>query len=278
MSGSFLSELRRRNVLRVAMAYAAVAWLLVQIAETVMPLYGFSEAAIRTIVTVLAVGFIPALILAWVFEWTPEGLQKEEDVRAGVPRDTRWLDRGIIITLLIAVTYFAVDKWLLQPEPTHFGDKSIAVLPFDNLSDDPAQDYFGLGIAEEMLNLLALIPELQRDFAHVVIRGGQPGAGHLGDRRAAGCRPRSRRLGAQGRKRDTDHGAAHRGRNRFAHLVRHVGPSTRRRFRHPGRNCQRSRQAPGSDHRRRNATQRAHGPARMGPGVAVARGFSWRSG
>ena len=161
MSGSFLSELKRRNVLRVAMAYAAVAWLLVQIAETVMPLYGFSEDAIRTIVTVLAVGFVPALLLAWVFEWTPEGIQKEDDVRAGTPRDTRWLDRGIIVTLLIAVTYFAIDKWLLQPEPTHYGDKSIAVLPFDNLSDDPQQDYFGLGIAEEMLNLLALIPELR---------------------------------------------------------------------------------------------------------------------
>ncbi|MDX1507306.1 MAG: hypothetical protein R3358_03425 [Woeseiaceae bacterium] len=161
MRGSFLSELRRRNVLRVAMAYAAVAWLLVQIAETVMPLYGFSEEAIRTIVTVLAVGFIPALILAWVFEWTPEGIQKEDDVRARMPRDTRWLDRGIIVTLLIAVTYFAADKWFLQPKPTHYGDKSIAVLPFDNLSDDPAQDYFGLGIAEEVLNLLSLIPELR---------------------------------------------------------------------------------------------------------------------
>jgi TolB-like protein len=161
MSGSFLSELKRRNVLRVAMAYAAIAWLLVQIAETVMPLYGFSEDAVRTIVTVLAVGFVPVVILAWVFEWTPEGIQTDEAAQGTAPRDTRWLDRGIIVTLLIAVTYFAVDKYLLQPEPTHYGDKSIAVLPFDNLSDDPAQDYFGLGIAEEMLNLLSRIPELR---------------------------------------------------------------------------------------------------------------------
>jgi adenylate cyclase len=161
MSGSLLSELKRRNVLRVAMAYAAVAWLLVQIAETVMPLYGFSADAIRTIVTVLAVGFIPAVILAWVFEWTPEGIQKDEAALGTARRDPRWLDRGIIVTLLIAVTYFAVDKYLLQPEPTHYGDKSIAVLPFDNLSDDAGQDYFGLGIAEEMLNLLSRIPELR---------------------------------------------------------------------------------------------------------------------
>jgi TolB-like protein len=161
MSGSFFSELKRRNVLRVAMAYAAVVWLLVQIAETVMPLYGFSEDAIRTIVTVLAVGFVPVVILAWVFEWTPEGIQTDEAAQGTAPRDTRWLDRGIIVTLLIAVTYFAVDKFVLQPEPTHYGEKSIAVLPFDNLSDDAGQDYFGLGIAEEMLNLLARVPELR---------------------------------------------------------------------------------------------------------------------
>jgi TolB-like protein len=161
MSGSFFSELKRRNVLRVAMAYAAAAWLLVQIAETVMPLYGFSDDAVRTVVTVLAVGFVPVVILAWVFERTPEGIQTDEAAQGSAPRDTRWLDRGIIVTLLIAVTYFAVDKYLLQPEPTHYGDKSIAVLPFDNLSDDPAQDYFGLGIAEEMLNLLSRIPELR---------------------------------------------------------------------------------------------------------------------
>ena len=161
MSGSFLSELKRRNVLRVAMAYAAVAWLFVQIAETVMPLYGFSDDAIRAIVTVLAVGFVPAVILAWVFEWTPEGIQTDEAAQSSAPRDTRWLDRGIIVTLLLAVIYFAVDKFVLQPEPTHYGDKSIAVLPFDNLSDDAEQDYFGLGIAEEMLNLLSRIPELR---------------------------------------------------------------------------------------------------------------------
>jgi TolB-like protein len=161
MSGSFLAELKRRNVLRVAMAYAAAVWLLVQIVETVMPLYGFSDDAIRTIVTVLAVGFVPALILAWVFEWTPEGIQTAEAAQGSARRDTRWLDRGIIVTLSIAVVYFAVDKFVLQPEPTHFGNKSIAVLPFENLSDDPAQDYFGLGVAEEMLNLLSRIPELR---------------------------------------------------------------------------------------------------------------------
>jgi adenylate cyclase len=176
---SILSELKRRNVLRVAMAYAAIAWLLIQIAETVMPLYGFDDSAARTIVTVLVVGFVPVIALAWIFEWTPEGIRRDANAPPRAPGEGKWLDRVIVVTLVIAVIYFAIDKFVFDPARDAakieeakeegrkegllgvYGEQSIAVLPFDNLSDDPTQDFFGLGIAEEMLNLLARIPELR---------------------------------------------------------------------------------------------------------------------
>lgn len=176
---SLLSELKRRNVLRVAMAYAAVAWLLIQVVETVLPLYGFEDSAARTIVTILIVGFFPAIVLAWVFEWTPEGIRKDSEAAPREPGSGKWLDRVIVLTLVVAVSFFAIDKFVFDPARDAeiveqameqgrregmlgaYGEKSIAVLPFENLSHDPAQDYFGLGIAEEVLNLLARIPTLR---------------------------------------------------------------------------------------------------------------------
>jgi len=179
MGGSFISELKRRNVLRIAAAYAAVSWLLIQVAETVLPVYGFGDDAVRTVVTVLVIGFIPAVILAWVFEWTPTGIQLDGDAAARTPGAGKWLDRVIVVVLVIAVIYFAVDKFVIDPAQDtarieeameqgrqqgllgSFGDKSIAVCPFDNLSPDPNQQFFATGIAEELLNLLARIPELR---------------------------------------------------------------------------------------------------------------------
>ena len=179
MRRSFLSELRRRNVLRVATAYAAISWLLIQVAETVLPLYGVDDAVTRTVVTVLVVGFVPVIALAWVFEWTPEGIRRDSEAAPKAPGSSKWLDRVIVVTLVIAVSYFAIDKFVFAPARDaakieeakekgrqegllgNYGEQSIAVLPFDNLSDEPSQDFFGLGIAEEVLNLLARIPELR---------------------------------------------------------------------------------------------------------------------
>ena len=161
------------------MAYAAVAWLLIQVAETVLPLYGFDDSAARTVVTIVIVGFFPAIVLAWVFEWTPEGIRKDSEAAPREPGSGKWLDRGIILTLVVAVSFFAIDKYVFDPARDAaiveqaieqgrregmlgtYGEQSIAVLPFENLSDDPAQDFFGLGIAEELLNLLARIPTLR---------------------------------------------------------------------------------------------------------------------
>lgn len=176
-------QLRQRNVHRVALAYLAGAWLLIQVVETLTPdiLPGI---VFRISVIVAAIGFIPALILAWAFEWTPEGLRRERDVPAGAPGpDSRWFDRAIIVTLVIAVAYFAIDKFVIDPVRDEeeieaatieavedalagkllekYADRSILVLPFLNISSDPEQEYFADGIAEELLNLLAKIEELR---------------------------------------------------------------------------------------------------------------------
>jgi adenylate cyclase len=177
---SLWGEIRRRNVHRVALAYVAAAWLLIQIAETLFPVFGLSDMAIRTVVIVLGIGFVPAVILSWVFEWTPEGFQRDGEITAPPPAArARRFDAAIIAMLVLAVAYFAVDKFVLDPARyaamesaaeergrtegivESFGDKSIAVLPFADLSPDGDQAYFSDGIAEELLNLLAKIRELR---------------------------------------------------------------------------------------------------------------------
>ena len=179
---SLYRELKRRNVLRVAIAYLAGSWLLVEVAETIFPLFGFDDTPARILVIVLAIGFPLFLLFSWVFEITPEGLKKEKDIdrTASVTHKTgKQLDRIIIILLALALAYFAFDKFVLDPvedaelvEETaqqvrsdvlveSYGDKSIAVLPFINMSDDAGNEYFSDGISEELLNLLAKIPELR---------------------------------------------------------------------------------------------------------------------
>ena len=186
---SFFNELKRRNVLRVAAAYVVMAWLLIQVAETIFPLFGFDDAPARIVVMVLAIGFIPAMIFAWAFEMTSEGLKKESEVdrtQSITPNTGKKLDRMIMVVLALALGYFAFDKFVLdqQREATmeelkttevaqarqegrtegrveSYGDKSIAVLPFVNMSSDGEQEYFSDGISEELLNLLARIPALR---------------------------------------------------------------------------------------------------------------------
>ncbi len=174
----FLAELRRRNVIRVLIAYLAAAWFLIQIADTVVPAYGWPESVVGILITVLAVGLIPVVIISWAFEWTPEGLRRDADVAPGesiAPQTGRKIDRVIMVVLAMAVGFFAFDKFVLDPgrdaelaeqvradtRIESFGDRSIAVLPFVNMSSDPEQVYFSDGVAEEILNLLAKIKELR---------------------------------------------------------------------------------------------------------------------
>jgi TolB-like protein/Tfp pilus assembly protein PilF len=186
---SLFAELKRRNVLRVGAAYAVLAWLVIQVVETIFPAFGFGDAAVRLVTIAFAVGLVPTLILAWVFELTPEGLKKESEVdrsQAIAPRTLRKLDGMIMVVLALAVGYFAFDKFVLEPHreaklqaqvagqveearqqgrtearAASLGNRSIAVLPFVNMSDDAGNEFFSDGISEELLNLLARIPELR---------------------------------------------------------------------------------------------------------------------
>ena len=179
---SLLVELKRRNVFRVAAAYIVAGWLVVQVVETVLPAFGFGDGAIRVTVIFFAIGFIPALIFSWVFELTPDGIKKESDIdrdASTTPQTGKRLDRIILVVLAAAVLFFAFDKFILSESRENviaeqarqegrtealvqsYGDKSIAVLSFVDMSPDGDQEYFSDGIAEELLNLLAKIPELR---------------------------------------------------------------------------------------------------------------------
>jgi TolB-like protein/thioredoxin-like negative regulator of GroEL len=155
-----LNELKRRGVIRVVLGYLAAAWLLLQIADLVLPAYGFSEKTMATLINIVVVGVIPAAILAWAFEWTSEGIALDKGQAIPAWRARR-MDRAIIVVLLLAVGYFTIDKFFIEPRLQVQIDRSIAVLPFINMSSDPEQDYFSDGIAEELLNLLAKVHELR---------------------------------------------------------------------------------------------------------------------
>ena len=174
-----LAELRRRNVIRMAGLYLVGAWLVVQVAQTVLPAFDVPSFVLRALITLLAVGFLPALVFSWIFELTPEGLKRESEItptESMTPQTAQRMDRVIIVVLLVALAYFAVDKFVLAPNQAQAGAdakegsvaaskagdlKSIAVLAFANMSADKANEYFSDGVAEEILNALAQVPGLR---------------------------------------------------------------------------------------------------------------------
>ncbi len=181
MSG-FFEELKRRSVLRIAGLYLAGAWLLLQIAGTVLPMLDAPGWIARTMLLALLIGFLPVLVLTWAFEWTPKGLVREADAPRDPATDVRSgkrLDRWIMVVLALALGYFALDKFVFAPYRhaaqvqaareqgrgeavvAAFGDRSIAVLPFRDLSQAQDQKYFSEGVAEQVLGLLARIPGLR---------------------------------------------------------------------------------------------------------------------
>jgi adenylate cyclase len=162
---NFFAELKRRNVYKVAIAYAVVAWLLMQIATQVFPFLEIPNWAIRLIIMLLALGFPVALILAWAFELTPEGIKLTEsaDREAAKPsRNKAWI-YIIIVAAALSVTLFFVGRYTAS-KVTRSSEslaKSVAVLPFENLSRDPDNAYFAEGIKEEVLARLSKVADLK---------------------------------------------------------------------------------------------------------------------
>jgi TolB-like protein len=154
------SELKRRNVLRMAVLYVLAGWLIMQVVGVLMDLGSVPERIGPAVLPLLAIGFPIALVLSWFYEVTPEGIALEKDIDAAesITRVTgRRMDFIVIALLGAAVLMFAYDKWWIGPPP----EKSVAVLPFVNMSDDPEQGYFSDGVSEELLNVLAKFPDLK---------------------------------------------------------------------------------------------------------------------
>ena len=176
--GGFLKELKRRNVFRVGVAYVIVSWLIIQVIETVSDPLGLPDWTEAFFIVFVLAGLPLVLLFAWAFELTPEGLKKTREVAAeeSVTADTgKKLNYTIIAVLVLALVYSVWERQGLVEQSTtesvagqeSQGEKdasqtaSIAVLPFVNMSADPDQEYFSDGISEELLNLLAKIPDLR---------------------------------------------------------------------------------------------------------------------
>jgi TolB-like protein/Flp pilus assembly protein TadD len=155
-----ISELRRRNVFRMAALYVVAAWLVMQVVGVLIDLGTLPPWVGPSVLPLLLIGFPIALVLSWFYEITPEGIARDDDVvrtEAFAQVKGRRVDFIVIALLAAAVILFAYDKWWIGPPP----EKSVAVLPFLNMSDDPEQGYFSDGITEELLNVLAKFPDLK---------------------------------------------------------------------------------------------------------------------
>jgi len=174
-----LTELKRRNVIRMAGLYLVGAWVITQVAATLLPVFEAPAWAMKSVVATLAAGFLPALAFAWVFEFTPDGLQRdsgEQPTLAAKTHSARRMERSILALLLVALSFFAFDQFYLSPHRAASeraralpqpdvqlpskqnavdGTASIAVLPFVNMSTDAENGFFADGISEELLNVLA---------------------------------------------------------------------------------------------------------------------------
>jgi TolB-like protein/Tfp pilus assembly protein PilF len=167
---SFFSELRRRNVYKVAVAYAVVGWLLVQIATQTFPFFDVPHWAIRLVILLVVIGFPVALVMAWAFELTPEGLKRTESVTETQPKlsgGRTWI-YVVIAGCFLSIALFFLGRYTApllsgdgRPGGPSLPFKSIAVLPFENRSEDKANAYFADGIQDEILARLAKIADLK---------------------------------------------------------------------------------------------------------------------
>ena len=173
----FFGELKRRNVYKVAVAYAVVSWLLIQVATQVFPFFEIPNWAVRLVVLLLILGFPVALILSWAFEITPEGIKRESEIQPdkSITHHTGRKIVALTIVLGVAAAGLLVFQLLRSKSPrsaavlpstasnapVDIPSKSIAVLPFENLSDDKSNAYFAEGIQDEILTRLSKIAALK---------------------------------------------------------------------------------------------------------------------
>ena len=166
---SFVTELRRRNVFRVAAAYLVVGWLVTEVLTNVLPELGAPDWAARAVILIFAFGFIPAVILSWFYEITADGIRRDEDVDHDHPENRRVVRRFekvtiattvvlIILVGLFSARYTSDDTVETRLPPS---TNSVAVLPFVNMSDDADNEYFSDGLTETLLHMLAQIPDLK---------------------------------------------------------------------------------------------------------------------
>jgi len=164
--GNFFAELKRRNVYKVAVAYAVVGWLLVQIATQVFPFFEIPNWGVRLIVLAIVIGFPIALVIAWAFESTPQGIKRTEaaDAAGEHSHGKTWIYVAVIGAAL-SIGLFFLGRYTVgnnsSASPTALPEKSIAVLPFDNQNRDPNTDYLCDGIPESIINSLSELPKLR---------------------------------------------------------------------------------------------------------------------
>jgi TolB-like protein len=176
---NIFTELKRRNVIRMAGLYLVGAWLLIQVASTMLPAFNLPSWVLRSLIIILAIAFTPALIFSWVFELTPQGLKRDDEVpleQSIAPQTARRMDRLIIVVLMLALGYFCFDKFILTPrreaammattippneQRTKGDSKSVAVLAFANLSEEKGNESFADSVSEELLNVLGKVPGLK---------------------------------------------------------------------------------------------------------------------
>jgi TolB-like protein/Flp pilus assembly protein TadD len=163
----FVTELKRRNVYRAAVAYGVVAWFLTQLTTQTFPFFEIPNSAVRFVVIALAVGFPIAMLLSWLYELTPEGIVRTEDLDPVQARSVQRASGRILDFIIIGVLLLAIAMLIVGRRPFYrqtgeaMFQKSIAVLPFENLSPDPDNAFFAEGIQEEILTRLASIADLR---------------------------------------------------------------------------------------------------------------------
>jgi TolB-like protein/Flp pilus assembly protein TadD len=164
---NIFTELKRRNVYRAAVAYGVVAWFLNQLTTQVFPFFEIPKSAVRFVVIALALGFPIAMLLSWVYEFTPEGVVRTEDLDPAQARSLHRKSARILDFIIIGVLLLVIAMLIVGRRPSYgqagepISEKSIAVLPFENLSRDPDNAYFVTGVQNEILTRLAKIAALK---------------------------------------------------------------------------------------------------------------------